>query len=314
MACLERVEKYSVILECKHDNSSYYPITYVRRFAMKKTRIILAAAVALAAIVVVGVVSAQQKMYQLSPAASVSQTVGLTDITVTYHRPGVKGRKIWGELVPYDKVWRAGANEATTVTFSNDVTIDSKPVKAGSYSFFVIPRQGEWSVILNSQPQWGAFSYDSTKNILQYSLTPEVAPNEERLSYTFTDVTGNSVKLVLRWEKIAVLVQIEVGTDANFTKATKAAVALPSQVYNNYALYCLDTKTNLNKGLEAVEKSIAINENASNLRMKAELLAQSGKADEAIAVAEKAISVGKAANPKFDPSEIEELLSQWKKR
>ena len=122
------------------------------------------------------------------------------------------------------------------------------------------------------------------------------------------------MKLVLRWEKIAVPVEIEVGTDANFTKATKAAAAMPAQVYNNYALYCLDSKTNLDKGLEAVEKSIAINENASNLRMKAELLAQSGKTDEAIAIAEKAITVGKAANPKFDPSEIEELLSQWKKK
>ena len=280
---------------------------------MKKTSIILAA-VALAAIFFIGAVNAQQKMYQLSPAASVSQTVGLTDITVTYHRPGIKGRKIWGGIVPYDKVWRAGANEATTVTFSNDVTIGGKVVKAGSYSFFVIPRQGEWSVILNSQPQWGAYSYDSTKNVVQYSLNPETALNEERLSYTFTDLTGNSVKLVLRWEKIAVPVEIEVGTDANFTKATKAAVSMQSQVYNNYALYCLDSKTNLDKGLDAVEKSIAINENPSNLRMKAELLAQSGKADEAIAVAEKAIAVGKAANPKYDPSEIEELLNLWKKR
>ncbi len=270
--------------------------------------------VALAAIFVVGAANAQQKMYQLSPAASVSQTVGLTDITVTYHRPGIKGRTIWGELVPYDKVWRAGANEATTVTFSTDVTIGGKSVKAGSYSFFVIPRQGEWSVILNSQPQWGAFSYDSTKNVLQYSRKPEAAPNEERLSYTFTDLTGNSVMLVLRWEKIAVPVEIEVGTDANFTKATKAAEAMPSQEYNNYALYCLDTKTNLDKGLEAVERSIAIKENPSNLRMKAELLAQSGKTDEAIATAEKAITVGKAANPKFDPSEIEELLNQWKRK
>ena len=207
---------------------------------MSRTRIVLAAAIALAAVCVVGVVHAQQKSYQLSPAASVTQTVGLTDITVVYHRPGVKGRKIWGELVPYDKVWRAGANEATSVTFSTDVTIGGKSLKAGSYSFFVIPRQGDWSVILNSQPQWGAFSYDSTKNVLQSSVKPEAAANEERLSYSFTDVTGNSAKLVLRWEKIALPVEIEVGTDANFTKATKAAASMPAQVYNNYALYCLD--------------------------------------------------------------------------
>jgi tetratricopeptide (TPR) repeat protein len=303
-----------MILKFKHNNSSYYPITHVRRFAMRKTRIILAVAAALATIVIVGVVSAQQKLYQLSPAASVSQTVGLTDITVTYHRPGVKGRKIWGELVPYDKVWRAGANEATMVTFSTDVTIGAKLVKAGSYSFFVIPRQGEWNVIFNSQPQWGAFSYDSTKDVVRYSLKPETAPSEERLSYSFTDLTGSSVKLILRWEKIALPVEIEVGTDANFTKATKAVVTNSWQEYNNYALYCLDSKTNWDKGMEAVDRSIAINENPSNLRMKAELLAQAGKVDEAISFAEKAITVGKAANPRFDPSEIEDLLTLWKKR
>ncbi len=240
--------------------------------------------------------------------------MGLTDITVTYHRPGVKGRNVWGELVPYNKVWRAGANEATSISFSTDVTIGGKAVKSGSYSFFVIPRQGDWNVILNSQPQWGAFSYDSTKNVLQYSVKPNAAPNEERLSYSFTDLTGNSATLLLRWEKIALPVVIEVGTDANFTKATKAAESMPSQEYNNYALYCLDTKTNLDKGLEAVNRSIAIKENPSNLRMKAELLAQSGKTDEAIATAQKAITVGKAANPNFDPSEIEELLAQWKKK
>ena len=106
MARMECLEKYSIILE--FNNSSYYPITYIRRIAMRKTRILLVAAAALAAIVVVGVMNAQQKIRRLSPAASVSQTVGLTDITVTYHRPGVKGRKIWGGLVPYDKVWRAG--------------------------------------------------------------------------------------------------------------------------------------------------------------------------------------------------------------
>jgi len=279
-------------------------------------RIFLGAAILVLAIGLgVQKADAQVKAYQVSPAASVSQTVGLTDISVSYHRPGVKGRVIWGKLVPYDKVWRAGANEATTVSFGDDVTIAGKLVKAGMYAFFVTPHQGEWTVILNSEgKQWGAFRYDSTKDVVKFSAKPEPAPNEERLSYSFTDLTGTSVKLVLRWEKISLPITIDVNTDANFANAIKAAVAQPWQQYNNYAQYCLDSKTSWDKGMEAVEKSIAISETASNLRTKAELLAQAGKIKEAIEVAEKAITVGKAANPRFNSGEIDDLIGEWKKK
>lgn len=257
----------------------------------------------------------QQKVLRLSQAASVAQTVGLTDITVSYHRPGVKGREIWGKLVPYDQVWRAGANEATMVSFSDDVTIAGQQLQAGAYSFFVTPRQGDWTVIFNSQPkQWGAFSYDSTKDVLKFSAKPEVIPNEEWLSYSFSDLSISSVKLVLRWEKIALPIMIEVGTDAKIASANIAAVTTAWQQLNSYARYCLDSKTNWNKGMEAVERSIAINENAGNLRIKAELLAQSGKAKEAIAVAENAIKVGKSANPKFSSAALEKLIDDWKKK
>ncbi len=261
-----------------------------------------------------GAANSQQKVPQLSQAASVTQTVGLTDITVTYHRPGVKGREIWGKLQAYDKVWRAGANEATMVTFSDDVTIAGQQLKAGQYSFFVTPRQGDWTVIFNSTPQWGAFNYDSTKDVLRFSVKPEVIPNEEWLSYSFSDLTINSAKLVLRWEKIALPITIEVGTDAKVAAANNAAVTAVSKQLNDYARYCLDSKTNWDKGMEAVEKSIAINENVGNLRIKAELLAQGGKAKEAIAVAENAIKVGKSANPKFSSAALEKLIDDWKKK
>ena len=257
---------------------------------------------------------AQIKQYRLSPNASLSQTVGLTDIALTYSRPGVKGREIWGKLVPYDKVWRAGANEATNITFSDDVIVGGKQVKAGSYSFFVTPRQGDWTVILNSDKQWGAFRYDSTKDVVKYQVKPETAPMEERLSYTFTDPTPTSVKLVLRWEKVSIAMLIDIPTDANLMRAVKTAVASTWQEYRDHALFCLDSKTNWDKGMESVEKSIGINENANNLRVKAELLAQAGKSKEAIEVGMKAITVGKAANPNFDPSEIEALLAVWKKK
>jgi hypothetical protein len=294
-----------------------FPNIIERKFVMSThaKNFFCATLMAVAVSLAVSPAHAQQKMYQISPAASVSQTVGLTDIAVTYHRPGVRGREIWGKLVPYDKVWRAGANEATTVSFSDDVTIAGKQVKAGMYAFFVIPGQREWTVILNSQAkQWGAYSYDSTKDVAKFSMKPEAAPNEERLSYSFTDLMGSSVKLVLRWEKISLPITIDVNPDANFEKAIKAALAQPWQQYNNYAQYCLSSKTSWDKGMEAVDKSIAINENASNLRTKAELLAQAGKREDAIELAKKAIAVGKSANPGFNPSEIQDLISEWKKK
>ena len=280
------------------------------------TRYISGTVAAVVAIVCLSAAArSQQKVLQLSQAASVTQTVGLTDITVSYHRPGVKGREIWGKLEAYDKVWRAGANEATTVSFSDDVTIAGQELKAGTYSFFVTPRRGDWTVIFNSQPkQWGAYNYDSTKDVLKFSVKPEVIPNEEWLSYSFSELTISSVKLVLRWEKIALPITIEVGTDAKITNANNAAVTAAWQQLNNYARYCLDSKTNWDKGMEAVERSIAINETAGNLRTKAELLAQSGKAKEAIAVAENAIKVGKSANPKFSPAALEKLIDDWKKK
>lgn len=256
---------------------------------------------------------AQPKVPRISQGATVTQRIGLTDITVSYHRPGVKEREIWGKLLPFEKVWRAGANEATTVGFGDDVAVAGKQLKAGLYSFFVIPRQGEWIVIFNSQAkQWGAFSYDSTKDVLRIPVKAEAAPHEEWLSYSFSDLTLSSAKLVLRWEKIALPIPIEVNTDSIIASTNNAATTTAWQNWNTYARYCLDTKTNWDKGMEAVERSISINENSSNLRTKAELLAQSGKVKDAIAVGEKAIKVGKAGNPKFDPSALEKLIEEWK--
>ena len=262
--------------------------------------------------------NAQQKIIRVSPGATVTQTIGVTDISVSYHRPGVKGREIWGKLVPYDQVWRAGANEATTVTFSDDVWIGGKELKAGPYGFFVLPRQqGEWTVIFNALPkQWGAFSYDSTKDVLRIQVKPEfaTAPLEEWLSFNFTDLTASSATLVLRWEKIALPVPITVNTDGIMSSMNAGTTSAAWQQLNNYARYCIDTKANYEKGLEAAEKSIAVNENASNLRTKAELLAQMGKTKEAIAAAEKAVTVGKAANPKFNSADLDKMIADWKKK
>ncbi|HSD64902.1 MAG TPA: DUF2911 domain-containing protein [Ignavibacteriaceae bacterium] len=156
---------------------------------------------------------AQQKeeKVRLSPKASLSQTVGFTEVTISYGRPGVKGRKIWGSLVPYDKVWRAGANEATKFTFSTDVMIEGKKLPAGSYSFFIIPSKDNWTIIFNKvADQWGAFEYNEAEDALRITVKPEKSDFTEWLKYDITKTSDSGATINLEWEKLRVPFKIEV--------------------------------------------------------------------------------------------------------
>ncbi len=139
-----------------------------------------------------------------SPAAEATGKVGAATVTVNYSSPAVKGREIWGGLVPYDKVWRAGANEATTVTFDKDVMVEGKPLAAGTYSFYTIPGKDNWTVIFNkTAKQWGT-QYDEKQDALRVMATPQKAQKmHERLAY---EVTNKG--LVLRWENLELPVSI----------------------------------------------------------------------------------------------------------
>lgn len=151
---------------------------------------------------------------RISPKAAVIQTVGFTDVKIDYSRPGVKGRVIWGGLVPYNKVWRAGADEATKITFANDVKINGKTLKAGSYSFFAIPTINKWTLIFNYvAEQWGAFEYNESEDALRIEVTPEAGKMQEWLAYTITKTSGNSAVVKLEWEKLNVSFIIDVSTN-----------------------------------------------------------------------------------------------------
>ena len=154
---------------------------------------------------------AQENKIRLSPKASVMQTVGFTDVTIDYSRPGVKGRTIWGALVPYNKVWRAGANEATTINFTTDVTIEGKNLPAGKYGFFTIPNKDSWTLIFNKvADQWGAFQYNEAEDALRITVKPESNNFQEWLAYTITKTGDKSAVVSLEWEKLKVPFKIEV--------------------------------------------------------------------------------------------------------
>ena len=151
---------------------------------------------------------------RLSPEATVYEKVGYTDITITYCRPGVKERTIWGSLVPYNEIWRTGANEATTIEFSKDVKIEGHNVPAGKYSLFTIPSENEWTVIINKHwDQWGAFNYNEAEDLIRFKVKPVKNDFTERLLFTFDYVSPYFAKVVFEWEKLKISFTIEAANE-----------------------------------------------------------------------------------------------------
>ncbi len=232
--------------------------------------------------------SAQQNltMPMDSPYAQVVQRIGLTDITITYHRPGVKGRKIWGGLVPYDQVWRAGANDNTTIAFTDPVTVAGKQVPAGTYGVHIIPTKGDWTIILSAvYYAWGSFSYESSEDVLRFTIKPETTDFTERLIYYFDNPTEDAVELVMQWEKVKVAFPVQVNVKevvlGNIRIEMRSLPRFFWQGWNQAANYCLQNDINLDEAMQWVDRSIAMNENFNNLRVKSGLLARKGQQAEA---------------------------------
>jgi Protein of unknown function (DUF2911) len=216
-----------------------------------------------------------------SPAASVSQQVGLTDITIRYHRPAVNKRKIWGELVPYNQVWRAGANLNTTIEFSSPVTVGGKNLPAGTYGLHMLPTEKDWSVMLSSTATaWGSFSYDEKEDIVRFTVTPRPAEFEERLEYRFENPTENSVTVVMQWEKLEVSFPISVDSNAVVMASLKAQLrGLPRfgwQAWNQAAQWALQHDVDLDQAMKWADQSITTQTTFANLRTKAAILEKKG--------------------------------------
>ncbi len=252
-----------------------------------------------------------QRMLRVSPYASVTQTVGVNEISISYHRPGVKGREIWGKLVPFGQVWRAGANNATMFSFSDDVQINGVTLKAGKYSFFTIPNEKEWTIIFNSHAdQWGAYNYDSSKNVVAFSVPAAAAPHEEWLSYGFSDLASGSATVTLRWEKVAVSFVINTNTAENTAKAEAQYTSLAAQQAALLARYSLDNKSDFERGHSAADRAIAMMPTYGHLSLKAQLFAAEEKYADAVKYGEQAIEAGKKAGS--NTGAVEKMVGEWK--
>jgi len=237
---------------------------------------------------------------EASPAATASQVVGLTEMKISYHRPATNGRKIWGGLVPYDQVWRAGANENTTVSFSTPVTVNGTKLAAGTYGLHMIPTTGAWTVIFsNESGAWGSFSYDQKEDAARVSATAEAAPNQERLGYTFDEPTNDSVVLAMRWEKLRVPINIKIDAARtvldNYREQLRGLPRFGWLGWNQAANYAAQNNIDLEDASAWVDRSINMNRNFANLRTKALIEEKKGNTagaaklrDDAFAIATEA--------------------------
>lgn len=256
--------------------------------------------------------SAQLQLPQPSPKAMVMQTIGYTEITIDYSSPAVKGRTIWGDLVPYDKLWRAGANSATKITFSKDVQINGTDVTKGSYSFFIIPSKGSWTLILNKDANASTDAYKQENDVMRISVAPVAIPNRERLAYSVTDFTSEKATISMEWEKVKVGFDVNCATTRQTVDAIEKATGATWQVYNNAARYYLDTK-DFDKSIAYANQSIALSNQWFNNWIKAQALAGKGDIQGALTHAAKAKELGDK-NPQgfFFKAEVEKALAEWK--
>src|SRR6516225_3331631 len=230
---------------------------------------------------------------RVSQRGSVTQRIGLTDITIAYHRPAVGGREIWGKTVPNGKVWRAGANENTTITFSDDVTVEGKPLAAGTYGLHMIPDTNKWTIIFSkNSTSWGSFSYDEKEDALRVNVKPRPAEAFEQLTYTFDDVKPESTVATLRWEKLAVPFQIGVDVKAVVLRSIKNELrnvgGFTWAGYDEAANWCLDNNYELEQALKWEDTSIQNESRFENWETKSRILSAMGHkedADKALATA-----------------------------
>lgn len=265
---------------------------------------------------------AQLNLPRESARQEIIQTVGDTKISVVYHRPNAKDRKIWDGLEKYGAVWRTGANENTTFETTNDIKINGQVLPKGKYGLHTIPNKDEWTIIFNKvNNEWGSFNYDAKQDALRVAAKPSAANLQETMAISFENVKASTSDVVIAWEKVKVPFTVDVG-DINgrvladirtqMTGLKSDDFRTPAQAAN----WVLSSKmtANYEEAVKWVDSSIKTRETFGNLNIKARLLGGLNRKAEAIATAEKAIQVGKAATPAANTADLEKMVAEWKSK
>lgn len=257
---------------------------------------------------------AQLKTPRPSPGAKVTQTIGTTELTVAYSRPGVKGRTIWGALVPYDKPWRTGANEVTDFTTADDIMIEGKPLPAGTYAFLTIPGKDTWTVVFSKQKDmWGAFDYKESEDVLRATVTPvALAEPKEWMEIAIDPTSPNTAELAIRWEKLKVPVKISIDVNGKVLKDARAAIAAakPEDWRTAWSAgnWAFDNNASPEEAQLWAAKALSVNKNPRTLQLNARIAQKSGKQKEAAAQLAEAITLAKA-----DKDFSKDLLATYEK-
>jgi hypothetical protein len=234
-----------------------------------------------------------------SQHAVLTQRIGITDITLNYHRPLANGRQIWGKLAPYGQVWRAGANENTTITFSDPVTIEGQALDKGTYGLHMIPGESEWTVIFSKDAKdWGSFSYKQDNDALRVKVKPQTTEVHDALAYDFDDLKADSAVVTMRWDKVAVPFKVHVNVNDLVTASIHRQLHGLNQYYwegwDDAAGYFLANKINLDEALKDEDQSIQAEERYDNLMNKSRILEAMGHKEDAASFRTKAMEKGNA--------------------
>jgi hypothetical protein len=241
--------------------------------------------------------SALLKLPDASQAARVTQRIGITDVTIDYHRPLVRGRKIFGGTIAYGQVWRAGANLNTIIEFGDNVTIEGRPLAKGLYGLHMIPGETSWVVIFSKNyTSWGSFTYDQAEDALRVTVKPRAMDNVEALRYDFDDPTPTSAMITMRWANVAVPFKVEVNTpelvEQSLQKQLRNRVQFEWQAWMEAANYLLNNNLSVDEAVKYANHSIDIEDRFENEMTKSRALAALGKKDDAAAARDKAVALG----------------------
>lgn len=234
------------------------------------------------------------KLPTLSQRAVGTQRIGITDITLVYCRPLVGGRNLWGAAIPYGQVWRTGANENTTISFTDDISIEGHALPAGTYGLHAIPNADQWIIIFSkNSTSWGSFSYDEKEDALRVTVKPHPAEFQEALAFTFDDLKPDSANVTLRWEKVAVPFHVSANVNEivyrSIQNQLRSVGGFTWAGYDEAANWLLDANSNLDQAIKWEDISIQNEERFENLLTKSQILDAQGKKQEAAGLKSKAL-------------------------
>ncbi len=268
-----------------------------------------AAIFGLTAMLAAATAGAQGTMPRVSQRASVTQRIGITDVTVDYHRPGVKGRQVWGGLVPYDQPWRMGANDRTRITFSSAVRVGEQKLDAGSYGLVAIPGEETWTIAFSKVAEsWGTFSYDPANDAVRLTVTPRAAPHTEWMRFDFENLGPSSADVVLSWADLAVSFPIAVDTDALVVSRVNSALA-------GGAEYCSGSEGCAADALPWADLAASASPTFWNWRLKARIHAANQQWAEAVAAGDKALEIAAGMDDPPPANYLDEVaawIADWK--